>query len=424
MKTRIGNAVLGCVITLAAVFAFALVLLPGTAIITEAAGQYSVGFAIKEATDVYFEETGNNKVQNTATGADGKLAYLPELYRTDTLDFRFDGWFIANTDTQVTLDTVLDSDVTLVDRWTYTEFDENYKVSTVTINNPALALGTKQGEYSASVATANVDGITANSGTTFTIYKGLNKSGDPLVGDEEVEIGKNYSVATTITLKSGYKFDDQIRFYANNGLAADYKFKGNFWTTGWSTSATQVEVIINFGQSDDYYFKQQPESREFENFTEYHYFYVLNDESSDPNVVMEDLESVQLQYYNNDEWALFGPATMVVSPYQNRTIKFRLAANYEHGTIYSDPWTITWAVLNPIIDNVALGIDTPSNGSAPTYSTVTGSRFKLANTNNSVTQNGIKWTGSVSGDLEVGNATFNNSENYTVSIKLVALDGC
>ena len=47
---------------------------------------------------------------------------------------------------------------------------------------------------------------------------------------------------------------------------------------------------------------------------------------------------------------------MVVSPYANRTITFRLAAIYEHGTIYSDPWTITWRAINPVIDNIALGV--------------------------------------------------------------------
>ena len=418
MKSKSKNIFLSGLIAIAMIFTMALAFVPNMAHTAYAAGSYSVGFAIKEATEVYFAETGNNKVQNTATGNDGKIAHMPELYRTDTLDYRFDGWFIANTDTQVTEDTVLDSDVTLVDRWTYTAFDSDYKVSTITINNSALALGTKQGEYTATVATANVDGITATSGTTFTIYKGLNKSGDALVGDEEVEIGKNYSVATTITLKNGYKFDDQIHFYASNGLAADWKFRGNFWTTRWTTEATQVEVIINFVQGDKYYFTQQPESREFENFTEYHYWYALHEDED-----MEGLDSVQLQYFNNGEWALFGPATMVVSPYQNRTIKFRLAASYEHGTIYSDPWTVTWAVLNPTIDDVALGIDTPANGNAPTYAVPTGSRFKLASINNTYTQTGVKWTGSVSGDLEVGNATFNNTEDYTVSIKLVAQEG-
>ena len=418
MKTKSRNfliASLAMLVMMIAILFGALAITPLTAY---AAGQQSVGFAIKEHFDVYFAETGNNKVQNTYTGVDGKLTRLPELYRTDTLDYRFDGWFIADTDTQVTTDTILDSDVTLVDKWTYTAFDSDYKVSTITINNSALQLGTKQGEYTASVATANVDGITATSGTNFTIYKGLNKSGDALVGDEEVEIGKNYSVATTITLKDGYKFDDQIHFYASNGLAADYKFKGNFWTTGWSTLANQVEVIINFVQSDDYYFTQQPESREFENFTEYHYWYALHEDDG-----MEDLQGVQLQYYNDDNWTLFGPATMVVSPYANRTITFRLAASYEHGTIYSDPWTITWRAINPVIDNIALGVDTPKNGNDPSYVVSTESRFKLASVNDVNTQNGVKWSGSVSGDLEIGNAKFNNSEDYTVSIKLVAQDG-
>lgn len=406
------------VILAAMVLALAFALMMPAALTVHAAGQQSVSFAIKEHFDVYFEETGNNKVQNTMTGNDGKLAHLPVLYREDTLDYRFDGWFIQDTATQVTVDTVFDGNVVVVDRWTYTPFDENKKVSTLTINNPVLALGTKQGEYSGSLATANVDGITSNSGKTFTIYKGLNKSGDPLEGDEEVEIGKNYSVVTTVSLKDGYKFDDQLKVTATNGLAADTKYKGNFWTTKWSTSANQVEVIINFVQSDKYYFTQQPESREFENFTEYHYWYALHEDEG-----MEDLEGVQLQYYNNDQWALFGPATMVVSPYQDRTIKFRLAANYAHGTIYSDPWTVTWKVIDPTIEELALGIDTPKNGQAPTYTTATGSRFKLANKNDSITKKGIKWTGSVSGDLEVGSATFGNAEDYTVSIKLVAQDG-
>ena len=414
MKTKSRNLI----VVFLMVFAFVCGVFAITPLTANAAGQQSVGFAIKEHFDVYFAETGNNKVQNTYTGVDGKLTRLPELYRTDTLDYRFDGWFIADTDTQVTTDTILDSDVTLVDKWTYTAFDSDYKVSTITINNSALQLGTKQGEYTASVATANVDGITATSGTNFTIYKGLNKSGDALVGDEEVEIGKNYSVATTITLKNGYKFDDQIHFYASNGLAADYKFRGNFWTNGWSTLANQVEIIINFVQSDDYYFTQQPESREFENFTEYHYWYALHEDDG-----MEDLEGVQLQYYNNDNWTLFGPATMVVSPYANRTITFRLAASYEHGTIYSDPWTITWRAINPVIDNIALGVDTPKNGNDPSYVVSTESRFKLASVNDVNMQNGVKWSGSVSGDLEIGNAKFNNSEDYTVSIKLVAQDG-
>ena len=36
--------------------------------------QKSVGFAIKEHFDVYFAETGNNKVQNTSTGVDGNAS--------------------------------------------------------------------------------------------------------------------------------------------------------------------------------------------------------------------------------------------------------------------------------------------------------------------------------------------------------------
>ena len=386
------------------------------------AASHSVGFAIKEKSDVYFVETGNNKVQNTATGNDGKLAHLPELYRTDSLDFHFDGWYIQNTDTLVTTDTVLNEDVVLVDRWTYTAFDVDHKITNVTINNSALALGTKQGEYSSSAPTVNVDGITG--GTSYTIYKGLNKSGDPLVGDEEVEINKNYSVATTITLKSGYKFDDQVHFTATNGLAADYKFKGNFWTTSWSTDATQVELIINFVASDDYYFLQQPESRDLENYSEYHYYYLLNEESSGLSP-LEDVQSVVLQYKDNqDQWAVFGPATMVVSPYKDKTHTFRLVASYPHGVIYSDPWTITWSCLNPTIDSVTLGVDIPANGQSASYLVEkSDGRYTFSTENDANTQNGVSWTGSTSGLLPKASATFNNTEDYIVTVKLVAQEG-
>ena len=382
----------------------------------KAEGQYNVGFAIKGHADVYFEETGNSKVQNTKTGLDGKLVHLPELYRTDTLDYRFDGWYIQNTDTKVTLDTVFESDTTLVDRWTYTPFDVDHKVSSIKINNSELAVGTKQGEYTASAPTVNVDGVTG--GTTFVLYKGLNKSGDPLEGDEEVEIGKNYSAVTTLTLKSGFKFDDQLFPTATNGLCADYKYRGNMWLTRWSTSATQIEVVINFVHSDDYYFTQQPESREFENYTEYHYWYSVSGQLND------GLIGVDLQYYEDSSWNLFGPATMVVSPYANKTYTFRLVAKHEHGNVYSEPWTVTWSVLNPTIDNLMLGVNTPQNGETPNYTvTKSDNRFNLAQIKDSNTQNGVKWIGSTSGDLAVNSSTFNNSEDYTVAIKLVAQEG-
>ena len=67
-------------LTLVLVLAFMLamsVVLLATQDISFAAS-YSVGFAIKEKSDVYFVETGNNKVQNTATGNDGKLAHMQE----------------------------------------------------------------------------------------------------------------------------------------------------------------------------------------------------------------------------------------------------------------------------------------------------------------------------------------------------------
>ena len=380
-----------------------------------------VDFSIKEHFDVYFESTGSNHNYPVTLTNENKLSVpIPQLYRTDTLDFVFDGWYIADTDTKINQDYVFDGYTVVVDRWIYSEFDSNYKVSNIEINNPELAIGTKQGEYIANVAVANVDGITATSGVNFTIYKGLNKSGDPLVDDETIEIGKNYSAVTTITLKDGYKFDDQLRFTSDNGLCAELKFRGNFFEYMWSSLANQVEVVINFIGDDEYYFSQQPESREFENYTEYHYWYAIEEPDD-----AESLEGVTLQYKDGESWAIFGPAINVVSPYADRTITFRLMADYgTAGVIYSEPWTITWKTIDATIDNIALGVATPLNGNKPSYAkTNSDPRYYQAYENNSTTQNGVKWSGSLDGDLEVGNATFNNSNDYTVSIKLIAQEG-
>jgi len=419
MKTKSRNLLISVLIVFAMLFSV-LAITPLTA--NAAGGTEKVDFSIKEPFDVYFETTGSHNNYPVTLNNENKLSVqLPTLYRTDTLDFVFDGWYIANSDTKITQDYVFDGYTVLVDRWTYSEFDSNYKVSNIEINNPELTIGTKQGEYTADVAIANVDGITQNSGVNFTIYKGLNKSGDALVGDETIEIGKNYSAVTTITLKDGYKFDDQLKFTSDNGLCADWKYRGNFFENNWSTLATQVEVVINFVGDNEYYFSQQPESRTLENYSEYHYWYALQEPDN-----AESLDSVILQYKQQDEsWALFGPATMVVSPYADRTITFRLLADYgDAGYIYSEPWTITWTKVNGTIDNIQLGVTSPKENGTPSYAKANSDpRYYQAYENNATTQNGIKWSGSVSGDLEVGNETFNKNENYTVSIKLVAQEG-
>ena len=191
MKTQFRSKLLSVLLVLVMVLA----LVPVSALTAFAAGgTEKVDFSIKEPFDVYFETTGSNNNYPVTLNNENKLSVpLPTLYRTDTLDFVFDGWYIANTDTKISQDYVFDGYTVLVDRWTYSEFDSNYKVSNIEINNPELTIGKKQGEYTAEVAIANVDGITATSGVNFTIYKGLNKSGDALVGDETIEIGKNYS---------------------------------------------------------------------------------------------------------------------------------------------------------------------------------------------------------------------------------------
>ncbi|MBQ9084869.1 MAG: hypothetical protein IJY24_04355, partial [Clostridia bacterium] len=191
-------------------------------------GAEAVDFAINEHWGVYFEQTGLNRKYPIVLTNENKLSMpLPTLYRTDTDDYVFDGWYIADTDTKVTQDTVFDGYTVVVDRWTFREKGNDTVISHIRVNNVALEAGMTTAEYNAAVqgATATVNGapadaITADSAKTYTIYHGLNKSGEPLGADEEVEVGQDYSVVTKIKLANGYTIDPNITFLSDAGMCA------------------------------------------------------------------------------------------------------------------------------------------------------------------------------------------------------------
>ena len=436
MKTKFKSKLLSILLVLVMVLA----LVPVSAFTAFAAGGTEfVHFAIKEHWGVYFEQTGSNNLYPITLTNENKLSVpLPALYRTDYDGYVFDGWYIADTDTKVTQDTVFDGYTVVVDRWTFQEKDANTVISSIKVNNVALEAGMTTAEYNAAAqgATATVNGapadaITADSAKTYTIYHGLNKSGDPLTEGEEVMVGEDYSVVTKIKLANGYTFDPNITFSAteNAGMCASARFLGgaDIYTKQWNTLATEVEVTINF-MNTDYYFDQTPESRNLENYAQYKNWYTVSK--------YDGLESVTLQYESGGEWAVFidnvpfeangnqAGGYVTVSPYVNTTKTFRLVANYALGTVYSEPFEISWACLTPVIENVAIGVTAPMNGFAPQYTATTDSnRYTFKSENAETVKNGIKWTGSATGDLAVSDSKFNNDNDYTVSIKLVAQDG-
>lgn len=397
-----------------------------------AGGTEFVHFAIKEHWGVYFEQTGSSKNYPVTLTNENKLSVpIPTLYRTDSDDYVFDGWYIAETDTKVTQDTVFDGYTIIVDRWTFQEKDENTLVKNISIENVELEAGMTTAEYNAAVfgANATVHGITSDSAKTYTIYHGLNKSGDPLGVDEEVEVGQDYSVVTTIKLADGYTFDENLVVTASKGTRAGVRYLGGagIYTKEWNTLANSVEVTINF-MNTEYYFAQTPESRHLENYSQYRNWYKVSK--------VDGLESVTLQYEVDGQWAIFidnipfeavgseAGGYVTVSPYVDTTKTFRLVANYTNGKVYSEPFEVSWACLNPVIDSVLIGVTAPMNGFAPQYTAVTDSSCYILKSENSATvKNGIKWTGDVAGELATSGAKFNNDNDYTVSIKLVAQDG-
>ena len=429
MKKRILSILLAAIMVLSIVPFSAI-----TAFATGGTG--NVDFAIKESWGVYFEQTGLNRKYPIVLTNENKLSTpLPTLYRTDSDDYVFDGWFIADTDTKVTQDTVFDGYTVVVDRWTFQEKDNNTVISNIRVNNVELVAGMTTAEYNAAVqgATATVNGapasaITADSAKTYTIYHGLNKSGAPLEADEEVEVGQDYSVVTKIKLANGYTFDPNITFLSDAGMCASERFFGgaDIYTKEWNTLATEIEMTINF-MNTDYYFDQAPQSRNLENYAQYKNWYTVSK--------LEGLESVTLQYESDGAWAVFigsvpfeadgeqAGGYVTVSPYVNTTKTFRLVANYTHGKVYSEPFEISWACLNPVIDSVGIGVTAPMNGFSPQYTaTLDTNRCALKDRNTTTISNGIKWTGD-SGELLVSGSKFTDDSDYNVTIYLVAQDG-
>ena len=433
MKTQFRSKLLSVLLVLAMVLA----LVPVSALTALAAGgTENIDFAITEKWGVYFEQTGSNKKYPIVLTNDNKLSTpLPTLYRTDSDDYVFDGWYIDSTDTKVTQDTVFDGYTVVVDRWSYQEKDANTLITHIQVNNVELEAGMTTAEYNAAVsgATATVNGVPANavtsgSATTYTIYHGLNKSGDPLGAEEEIEVGQDYSIVTTIRLADGYTFDENITFISAEGMCASERFLGgaDIYTKEWNTLANAVEVTINF-RNTDYYFAQTPESRYLENYTQYRNWFQISKANG--------LESVTLQTEVDGQWAIFienvpfevdGEAAggyVTVSPYLDTTKTFRLVANYTQGKVYSEPFEISWACLTPVIESVGIGVNAPQSGYSPEYTATIGtSRCALKSENAATVKNGIKWTGE-SGELAVNGAKFDNENDYIVSIKLVARDG-
>ena len=434
MKTKLKSKFLSILLVLVMVLA----LVPVSALTAFAAGGTElVHFAIEEHWGVYFEQTGSNNLYPITLTNENKLSVpLPALYRTDNDGYVFDGWYIADTDTKVTQDTVFDGYTVVVDRWTFQEKDANTVISNIKVNNVALEAGMTTAEYNAAVqgATATVNGapadaITADSAKTYTIYHGLNKSGEPLRADEEVEVGQDYSVVTKVKLADGYTFSPNITFVSDAGMCASERFLGgaDIYTREWNTLATEIEMTINF-MNTDYYFDQTPESRNLENYAQYKNWYTVSK--------FEGLELVTLQYESGGEWAVFidnvpfeadgeqAGGYVTVSPYVDTTKTFRLVANYTQGKVYSEPFEVCWARLNPVIESVGIGVTAPVNGYAPQYTATTDSNCYILKSENAETvKNGIKWTGDVVGELAVSGSKFNNDNDYTVSIKLVAQDG-
>ncbi|MBQ9710056.1 MAG: hypothetical protein IJV67_05495, partial [Clostridia bacterium] len=114
MKTKMKGLLIICLMATMILSAFAIV--PLTA---NAASNVRVDFCLTNGAlenNVFFENDSSKYFMTQQTKADGTLASLEDLYRTDSLDLEFDGWYTQEGE-KVTLETVFTEYTILYDRW-------------------------------------------------------------------------------------------------------------------------------------------------------------------------------------------------------------------------------------------------------------------------------------------------------------------
>ena len=135
------------------VFVMALVMLVSAfavaPVTASAEGSVRVDFCLTNGAlenAVFFENDASKYFISQNTKADGTLVSLEGLYRTDSLDLEFDGWYTEEGE-KVTLETVFTEYTILYDRWKETTLTDEDIISTLEIGTPLLEIGKTAGTY-------------------------------------------------------------------------------------------------------------------------------------------------------------------------------------------------------------------------------------------------------------------------------------
>ena len=244
------------------VFVMALVMLVSAfavaPFVASASGSVRVDFCLTNGAlenYVFFENDASKYFITQNTKVDGTLNYLEELYRTDSLDLEFDGWYTEEGE-KVTLETVFTEYTIVYDRWKDTTLTSEDIISTLELGTPVLEVGKTAGSYGTSAITLTDDRLTVES---VSVYEGLNAyRTNKLENSDILEEGKSYSLRVELHTKDGELIDDQLfsNTTANYGLVANMLYSHDYsgiFTTQWTNREDKIQVIINYDY-ENYYF--------------------------------------------------------------------------------------------------------------------------------------------------------------------------
>ncbi|MBQ8043401.1 MAG: hypothetical protein IJ272_04550, partial [Clostridia bacterium] len=291
--------------------------------------------------------TTSNAVEFVITGETGfhrvnlnnsKVDSLPVVYRTDSLDLEFDGWYTAKEGGEkVTTNTEFDSYTILYDRWKASNIDSDKIVDSVEIKVVDPTNGTTALDwYNSCTLSIAADGVQNMS--SIALYNCLNAFGTQLNNNDVLDTSKDYSIVALLRLKDGYYFDENISITSYEGVRAGILYQGNGTNTNyWNSIATQALVTINFpaGGSNNVGFTTEPQSGVVNVGNAYNFTWAVDGQPS----------GAQLQMKDGNAWVKLDDLTIN----QNGTISdrtgtetFRIVVNYTSGSICSNEFTVTW----------------------------------------------------------------------------------
>ena len=213
---------------------------------------------------VEFAETGEPGFVRVNLFSNGKIQRIPTVYRTDTLDLEFDGWYTQKNGAGTKADdnTIVDTYQIFYDHWVAREIEESKKIKSVNIPVASFIHGQTVLEWYNTCGLTTVEGIQSISG--YEIYNDLNAYGEKLADDDVIDVNKDYSVVTNLRLESGYYFNYGMSVTASNGIRAGLTYYNTEVNTNyWNSVATDLKVTINFPAeigSDSFGFTTEPES--------------------------------------------------------------------------------------------------------------------------------------------------------------------